>query len=223
MTNNTNLEKKENRGKKTYIEVKARNRYLYIYNRIAIIFGTFTTITLIISLLSFVYFLNQSAPNQYIPVDNQMRYFSPTPLSKHEKSDSDIQTFVMSTLSDLFAYDYINFNNQLSKSQDRFTDTGWTNFVESMKRSFTIENVQDNKWISSYKQVGLPKISKKSIEETSNGKIAYWLVETKGQIQYYGENSRIDNVLIRMKIKRVTTLQKESGIGIETFVFTIIK
>ena len=32
-------------------------------------------------------------------------------LSRHEKTDSDIQTFTMSTLKDLFAYDYINYQN----------------------------------------------------------------------------------------------------------------
>ena len=211
-------ESKDTLKKQTFKEVKARNRYMYINNRYSIILATLATVALIVSVISFIYFLKQSVPPRYVPTDNEMRYFSPIPLSRHEKTDSDIQTFTMSTLKDLFAYDYINYQSQLSKSQDKFTDTGWANFVQSMKRSFTITNVQDNRWISTYRQIGLPRIASKGVGEDG---VAYWLVETQGQIVYYGDSNRTDNVLIRMKIKRVTTLQKESGIGIEGFVFTI--
>lgn len=210
----------EKRGTQTFREIKARNRYLYIFNRYSIIVATFSTILAIFCISMLIFYLQQSVPNKYVPVDNEMRYFSPIPLSVHEKTDSDIQTFVMSSLTDLFAYDYINLNNQLTRSQDKFTDNGWLNFVQAMKKSFIITNAQENKWISSYKQIGLPKISKKDVDE--NG-VAYWLVETNGQISYEGMTRRVDNVLIRMRIKRVSTLQKESGIGIDTFVFTIHK
>lgn len=208
---------KEQRLKDATKEIKARNRYFYIYNRYGIIMASLLGIMLIVNIGIAIYFQNQTVPPRYVPVDNEMRYFPPTPLNKHDKSDSDIQTFVMSSLKELLAYDYINYNEQLMAKQDLFTSDGWIDFANNMKQSFILDTVQENKWISSFRNTNLPKIVKRGINPDG---IAYWLVEIDGVNSFVGENkSRNDNVTIRLKIERVSTLMKENGIGIASFIY----
>jgi hypothetical protein len=209
----SNLEK---RGKEALREIKARNRYFYIYNRYGLIFGTLLSFMLIVNLLILIFFQNQTVPPVFVPVDSEMRYFPPSPLKLHNKSDSDIQTFTMTSIKDLLSYDYINYNEQLLKHQEKFTSHGWKLFIENMKKSFILDIAQENKWISSFRNTNLPRIVKKAIDE--DGK-AYWLVELDGVNSFIGERSRNDNVTIRLKIKRESTLIKESGIGIDSFLY----
>ena len=215
---NPKKDKLSQNGNKMFIEIKARNRYFYIYYRYSLIFLMVNMITFLISLLFFIYFINQTVPPRYIPTDNQMRYFTPTPTNIIDRSDSDIQTFIMTTLTDLFAYDYINYNQQLNKSQDNFTGAGWNNFAVSLRESFILQNAKQNKWISSYQNLVIPTIIKKGVDETTG--VAYWLTETKGKISYVsnGGTSHFDDVTIQMRIDRVSTLDKESGIGISRMI-----
>ena len=208
-----NLEK---RGKESFREIKARNRYLYIYNRYGIIYSTMQTFMLIINLVILIFFLNQTVPPLFVPVDNEMRYFPSNPLNLHNKSDSDIQTFTMTSIKDLLAYDYINYNEQLLKHQEKFTSAGWKSFIENMKKSFILDVVQENRWISSFKNTNLPRIVKKAIDNDGR---AYWLVELDGINSFIGDRGRNDSVKIRLKIKRESTLTKDSGIGIDSFLY----
>lgn len=206
---------KEKRGKEAFREIKARNRYMYIYNRQGIIIGTLLIFLLFLQTGLLLFFLNQARPNQYIPVDNEMRYFSPTPLSQHNRSDSEIQTFTMSTIKDLLSYDYINYNEQLLKHQIKFTGDGFTDFTKDMNDSFILQTVQDNKWISTFKNTTLPVIKKKGVD--SNG-VAYWLVEMEGINSFIGyDSTRNDVVSLKLKIERISTLTQEEGLGIAAF------
>lgn len=205
----------EKRGKEGFREIKARNRYFYIFNRYGVILGTFLSIALIVNILILIFFLNQQVPPKYVPVDNEMRYFSPIPLNQHDKSDADIQTFTITTLKNLYAFDYINFNEQLLKNQNKFTSDGWLSFVTNIKKSFILDALQTNQWISSYKNTNLPKIMKKGVDEKG---IAYWLVEMDGVNTFYGAQTRSDNIKARLKIERVSTLEKEEGIGIASII-----
>lgn len=215
---NNSLEK---RGKSVYKELKSRNRYFYIYNRYGIIFGTILTILLIFVISIFIFFLNQNVPPRYIPADSEMRYFSPVPLTIHDKSDADIETFVMMTLKDLYSYDYINYNSQLYKSQEKFTTQGWNDFATNLNKSFILQQVKENQWISSYKTEGVPKIVKKGVDNKKG--VAYWLVETEGVMSFYGQRPRTDRVISKLKIERVSTLEKVEGISIDFLVTTISK
>lgn len=208
-----NLEK---RGKEVLREIKARNRYFYIFNRYGIIIASFLAFSLFVHLSFLIFFMNQIVPPVYVPVDNEMRYFPPTPLNLHDKSDSDIQTYTMTSIKDLFSYDYINYNEQLLKHQNKFTSNGWKSFIENMKKSFILDSVQENKWISSFKNTNPPKIVKKAID--NDGK-AYWLVELDGINSFIGNIQRNENVTIRLKIKRESTLVNENGIGIDSFIY----
>lgn len=215
---NEQAQNRDKRMKQAYRELKVRNRYFdYFYRKMIVLF-TLSLVGVLSSFLLYSYYSSQNVPPGYIPTDNEMRYFSPIPLSKYNKTDADIQTFTMDAMSDLFAFDYINSNKQLNKNQNNFTGAGWVKFVQAMKKSFVIQNVIDNKWIATYKQIGVPKIVKKAVSDDG---IAYWLVETKGQVVYYGQSSRTDVVDIKIKIERVPVMEKDSGIGIATFVYTI--
>lgn len=210
------------RGDETFKEIKARNRYTYEMSRYAIILATVSTVFFLFNVSSSVYFMNQNVPPGYIPTDNEMRYFPPTPLSQFDKSDADIQTFTMDTLSDLFAYDYVNYNTQLAQNQDNFTAKGWENFIDRMNKSFTLVLVKKNRWISSYSNASLPKIVGKGVDPQTG--VAFWYVESTGTITYTGyDNNRVDNVNVKMKIERVSTLEKETGIGISNLVFEFKK
>jgi hypothetical protein len=202
----------EKQGKKAYLEVKARSRYLNIFNRYGIILGTYAAFSFILNIVILVFFMNQNVPPRFIPVDSQMRYFSPIALNKHNKTDSDIRSFVMTKLGDIYAYDYINWKQQLDKNQIYFTSDGWLSFIESMQKSFTVQTIVDHKMISSYRTTELPKVVQSGIGD--NGK-AFWWVETYGILTSTGSDKTINrNVRIRMKIERVSTLESSEGIGI---------
>lgn len=213
---NLKINNLEKRGKEVLREIKARNRYFYIFNRYGIIIASLLTFSLFVHLSVLIFFMNQTVPPVYVPVDNEMRYFPPTPLHLHDKSDSDIQTYTMTSIKDLFSYDYINYNEQLLKHQNKFTSNGWKSFIDNMKKSFILDSVQENKWISSFKNTNPPKIVKKAIDEDNK---AYWLVELDGVNSFIGNIQRNENVTIRLKIKRESTLVNENGIGIDSFIY----
>lgn len=201
-------------GHEAYVEVKARARTLYEFNRYSIVLFIFIFIRFAFDIVSAVTFITQNVPPRYVAVDNQMRYFSPIPLSIHSKSDADIQSYVITNMSNLFSYDYVNYQNQLERNQDIFTGNGWLTFLDSMQKSFLVRTVVEKRLISTYHNVNMPKIIQRGVETRDGQKIAYWWVETVGQINYVGERNSNNQVRIRLKIERVSTLIKEDGIGI---------
>ena len=60
------------------------------------------------------------------------------------------------------------------------------------------------------------ELLKKAIDNDGR---AYWLVELDGINSFIGDRGRNDSVKIRLKIKRESTLTKDSGIGIDSFLY----
>ena len=202
---------------KTFISVKERNRYFYIFYRSSLIFLMLAVFSLILTASFTIYFLNKSIPPKYIPVDNEFRYVKITPLNEFEKTDAQIQSFAMMSMKKLFAFDYKNHEQQLFESVPNFTDNGWKSFLQQLKVSAILENTRNYNWISYINIQGSPQILKKEVD--SNG-IAYWLVTMKSNMIFEstksGEFSKSTNAVINMKIVRASTINNENGIAIES-------
>ena len=71
----------------------------------------------------------------------------PPKLNEPDLNDGEVQIFALRALKSTFAFDYINYSEQLSNNSIFFTTTGWDSFLTSLKSS--VNNLQFDDMITS--------------------------------------------------------------------------
>lgn len=174
-----------------------------------------------------------------------MRYNAPVQKKVREgfKSDQDISTFVLSAVTELFTYDWVNSKTQINKNQVYFTDRGWQGFVKSINEAKLIHQVVAAKQISSFElDINSTKNPIRVLPKENNGlitivsmdkdgksyqeQVAYWDVEIHGILKY--TSGSVDGVAKReikrttmlVRVVRTSTMDKAEGVAINRFILS---
>jgi intracellular multiplication protein IcmL len=208
--------------------VSLRNRFFYIYYRkLSLIFMAALALCAM-SMISAVFFATRKTPPVYISVAPSGQIVPTYPLSEPSNKDPEVMAAWVSQWAQegarrSLSYDYLNFSEQIDSAQSYFTYRGWDRFTKELTQSQNFNTVQQQKMIVKFTPKSAPQIKGTT---TIQGRLA-WAVWLEGSIQYVshdGQNQGFrQNVMVKMIIVRMSTVDSPKGLGIDQIVIGELK
>lgn len=201
-----------------------RNESLYSIYRKLISLSLITFIAVIIAIISTVQIYKMKVPPRYIPLDVENRLLPTIPLDKPNITNGEVGQLALEAVKAINTYDYINWKEELQKTEIYFTPKGWNDYWDQFKLIGTLNTVQSQKMI-----VSIDVTSNMTVphQKVVNG-IYTWLVEIPVQITYYANKSdatgnNVQTGTIILQIERVPTAINPTGAAISSYIFNETK
>ena len=219
-TSNTTKPTKKNSAQEL---VLLRNRFYYLgYRKLTLIFLA-ALFLCVFSLASAFYFAGRKTPPVYVPIAPNGQIVPTYSLDQPSNSDQNVMSawvkqWALDGARKSYTYDYLNFGEQVNSAQTYFTYRGWENFIKALTQSQNFNTVQQQRMIVKFIPTTVPVIVDEKVVE---GRYA-WVVQFKAVIQYVAHDGVHQgfrqNVLVKMKLYRMSTVDSPRGIGIDQVV-----
>lgn len=200
--------------------VSLRNRFFYVYYRkLSLIFLGAIALCLL-SLIAAFYFAGRKTPPIYLPTGPSGQLVETYDLDKPSNKDPEVMNAWVSQWAEeaarlAFSYDYKNFIEQVNMAQPYFTYRGWNKFMTELTSSQNYNTVQQQKMIVKFTPSSAPLIKGTTLIQ---GRLA-WALDFTGTIEYVAHDGQHQgtrqNVLIKMVILRMSTIDSQKGLGID--------
>lgn len=200
--------------------VALRNRFFYVsYRKLSLIFMGALGLC-VFSLVSALYFAGRKTPPIYVAVSPSGQVVPTYPLSQPSSANPEVMNAMVAQLClegarRSFSFDYLNYAEQVNTAQSYFTYRGWEAFVKSLAQSQNFNTVQQQKMIVKFTPKSAPIITGSQVRD---GRLA-WAIQFEGVIQYVAHDGQhqgfIQNVLVKMVVVRMSTVDSPKGLGID--------
>lgn len=135
------------------------------------------------------------------------------PLSVPVVSDDYVLQWAGLVLRQAFNLSFVNWQTQIDGVMNSFTASGKVSFQQALKDSGMLTSLQNNKLILSSVISGAPVIAEKGVLAGQ----FYWKVEVPLLLTYNSASAeQKQNMVLRLVIVRVPTLDNEKGIAISS-------
>lgn len=200
--------------------VALRNRFFYVsYRKLSLIFVGALALCAF-SLVSAVYFASRKTPPIYVAVSPSGQVVPTYPLSQPTNPDeyamhAIVSQWCLEGARRAFSFDYLNYAEQVNTAQSYFTYRGWETFVKSLAQSQNFNTVQQQKMIVKFTPKSAPIITATQVKD---GRLA-WATQFEGSIEYIAHDGQhqgfVQNVLVKMVVVRMSTVDSPKGLGID--------
>jgi len=194
--------------------VKLRsNFYRDSYRKV--IMALLSSILIIVALVCIVIFLIVSKPApKYFATTDSGRIIPLIPLDHPNLSENNVLQWASQALVSIYSFDFLHYQRSFQGNRQYFTAAGWQSFMDALGQAKTIATIKDQRLIVSAVLNGAPIISNQYIID---GRYT-WEAQIPILISYQGTSSYSDNMLVTLKIQRISTLDNKYGIGITEIV-----
>ncbi|GAB4222683.1 MAG: type IVB secretion system apparatus protein IcmL/DotI [Gammaproteobacteria bacterium] len=197
-------------------QVLLRNKFYTDSARklILALLGSFLVIIALVGLLWYV--VSHPPKPKYFATSINGRIIPLQPLDRPNQAKSAILQWANQAAIAAFTFNFVNYRKELQSASVFFTPQGWNQFVSSLRSSNNLEAVRAKRLVVSAVATGAPIILNEGVQ--GDGRYA-WRIQMPILVTYQSasEISR-QNLVITMKVVRVSTLDSPRGIGIEQFV-----
>lgn len=178
---------------------------------IFVMVSLFTAIGFLVATSVYLY-LNQPPPKIF-RVEKEWRVLAPVPLDQPYLTTPDLLQWVSNVLPKSFAFDFINYNDQLKAISQYFTNEGWNIFLNQLNIYANYNKVQTYKMFVSAAPAGAPFIFNQGpVQETG---VYGWWVQMPLVINYSGySGANAQTLSLQVLVVRVSTLNNLNGVGI---------
>lgn len=203
------------------IVLKRNSFYQKSYFRLLFVFVF--TLFINIALISLLIWMVKNPPRpKYFATLINGRIARLYPLNQANQSDVSVLGWATQAGIASYSYNWVNYRQELQAASEFFTPSGWQKFLAALETSNNLDAVKARKWVVSATVLGKPKILSKQLIRDPYPSRQYrysWWVELRvfATFQSTSEFTQQENI-VRLLIKRVSTLNSPSGIGIEQFV-----
>lgn len=194
--------------------IMLRNKFFSLFYRSALLIFLISISMFILSIFFVYLFAKQPVSPRYVPLNQEMRYVDLISVDQEHKTPDEVALFISKAVKKLYTRDYINYTDQLMDAGQYFTVAGYQSYLKSLSDTNNLNTMKKNRWVLSFKPKAPPVLIEKKL---NNGKFT-WAYDFSGQIIYSGENSRVQNVLIKVLIERMSMIDSADGMGISVFV-----
>lgn len=137
------------------------------------------------------------------------------PLNEPNQSDSAVLQWANQAAIAAYTYNFVNYRQELEAASGYFTEDGWSQFIDALKTSNTLQTVREKKLIVSAVATRAPIILQKG---SLAGRYA-WRIQMPILITYQSASELTNvNSVVTMLVTRISTLQSIRGIGITQFI-----
>ncbi len=166
--------------------------------------------------LSLYIALTKPAPVDFA-ADNEWRILPSVPLDVPYLSQADLLQWVSDTLSRVFTYDFVNYNQQASKNMYFFTNNGWEAFTTILPQYVNSNTMFNAKGFLSAYPAGAPKIIQSGL---LNG-VYLWRIQMPINLNYSSLQTTSQLQLsAEISVVRISTLNNLHGVAIDTISVT---
>ncbi len=174
-----------------------------------------TILALLITLVSYIN--GAKSQDHYFATTADGRIMQLVPLELPNMGTSALLSWAAQAGSEVMTFGFHDYQRRLQYSSRFFTRHGWDTFTAALQQSRVIESVETLQQVVSAQPRSAPILTQ---EGMFNGKYR-WVVDLPLTVKYQsGQNSRIDNLVVKLVIDRVPSLENPNGVGIEQWVAT---
>lgn len=165
--------------------------------------------------VSFVYLVTHPPAPQYFATTINGRITPLIPLDQPNMPPSTLLQWANSAAIAAYTYNFVNYRQELQSASEFFTPEGWTEFINALNSSNNLKSVIEKKLVVSAVATGAPVITDQGV---LNGTYT-WSVSMPVLVTYQSASQPVrQNIVVRMVIQRISTLNSARGIGIASFV-----
>ncbi len=121
----------------------AHDRYVYAVRVLAAMVAI-----LAISLSGNVALLYGREQFRYIMTNNMGRLLPLVPLAQPNREDDEIGRWAVDAVTRAYTFDFVNYRQQFTATQETLTGVGWDGFVDSLKKSNNFVAITDNRYVT---------------------------------------------------------------------------
>lgn len=167
-------------------------------------------------ILAFIIHINASRPqDHYFATTADGRIMQLLPLEAPNMGTSALMSWAAQSATEVMTFGFHDYQRRLQQSSRHFTRYGWESFTTALQKSRIIESVEANQQVVTAQPRSAPILIQEGV---FNGKYR-WVVDLPLTVTYQaGSASRVDNLMVRMVIDRVPSLENPNGVGIEQWI-----
>ncbi|MBV8803277.1 MAG: DotI/IcmL/TraM family protein [Gammaproteobacteria bacterium] len=185
------------------------------FKKMIFVLGVLTTSTLLLIGTSVYLFINKPSPVTFT-TDDDWRILPPVPIDKPYLSDANLLQWVSETLSTIFNFDFLTYENKRQVNQLHFTENGLKKYNEFLNSYLPNNSLQISKAVVTGVANGGPYILNQGILPPK--KYAWW-VQMPIKIDFVGYNRSYSQIFVfQALIIRVPTLDNLAGVAIDNLV-----
>lgn len=175
-------------------------------------------IIIVVLVLTFIVYMNATQPqNRYFATTADGRIMQLVPLDLPNLGTSALLSWTAQSASEIMTFGFHDYQRRMQQSSRHFTRHGWETFTAALQKSRIIESVETAKQVVSAQPRSAPVLIQEGV---FNGKYR-WVVELPLTVNYLsGSAVRADNLMVRLVIDRVPSLENPNGVGIEQWIAT---
>lgn len=162
--------------------VIVRNLFAFSILRRLSVLTLFAFFCVALSIFSAFQIIKIKTPPQYIQLTEDGRVYPVAPLNQPNASDGDIIKFASESVKWINTYDYVNWRDQLQSNADRFSPSGWDNYITELVGSSNLNSVQSERMVVSPRVDGAVEIIQRGVVEDTGQYI--WVVQVPASVIY---------------------------------------
>lgn len=164
---------------------------------------------------SAVYWIISHPPQtKYFATSPDGRIVPVNPLSQKVYSNAEIQSWATSVILKSFAFDFVNYRQQLQDVAGSYTGLGWRSFQKALTDSRELDTVISQRAVMSALPSGAPTIL---TQQVNNGRYS-WMIKLPIVLRIQGPIQITQPMNVMVQIDRVSLVNNPKGIGVSRFV-----
>jgi len=169
-------------------------------------------------IIAFIVHVNAFRPqNYYFATTADGRIMQLVPLNLPNMGTSSLMSWAAQAATEVMTFGFHDYQRRMQQSSRHFTRRGWESFTDALQKSRIMESVEASQQVASAQPRSAPILVQEGV---FNGKYR-WVVDLPLTVTYQaGAASRVDNLVVRMVIDRVPSLENPNGVGIEQWIAT---
>lgn len=177
----------------------------------------FSILIVVILASSLAYIVTHPPAPKYFATDSTGRIIPLVALNQPNMSTPAILQWANTAAVAAFSYNFVNYRKELQAASTFFTPAGWEAFESGLKDSNNLDAVIAKKLVVSAVATGAPVVLQKGVIA---GRYS-WRVQMPLLVTYQSAGGMTQQQLIlKMLITRISTLNSARGIGIAQFIAT---
>ena len=151
----------------------------------------------------------------YFATTSDGRIIPVVPLEEKYLTPAQLTAWAAKTAQQTMTFGYHDYHDRLQQAATNFTTVGWNSFNKAIDDANFIKAITNHKQVVTMEIGAAPEIDSEGVH---NG-IYYWIVHMPITIHFDGEvPSEPINVILKLQIVRVSTLQNPDGVSIEQWI-----
>jgi intracellular multiplication protein IcmL len=164
---------------------------------------------------SFIYLVSHPPAPQYFATTINGRITPLIPLDQPNMPPSTLLQWANSAAIAAYTYNFVNYRQELQSASEFFTPEGWNEFISALNSSNNLKAVLDKKLVVSAVATGAPVIVDQGV---LNGTYT-WSIQMPMLVTYQSASQTArQNIVVKIVVQRISTLNSARGIGISSFV-----